>query len=239
MNLRPSPITNNIVEIRKWCEELYRFLEKPVFPGGVTIGTSSNNCDIERDGTIEFNGYGTVWDDIRIVPGSFDRPGISDPAVFAYDVNGGGVTTYLWEFGKNDIVSFCVQLPHGYKQGSNLSVHVHWTPGARGVAENGNKVGWKVDYSWANIDGAFGTMVTVDLSDACNGVAHEHNITPEVAITGTGKTISSMLICNLKRTDTGTDDTWSSANAGELPLLLEVDFHYEIDTIGSRQLSTK
>uniref|UniRef100_A0A6H1ZSZ6 Putative tail protein n=1 Tax=viral metagenome TaxID=1070528 RepID=A0A6H1ZSZ6_9ZZZZ len=33
MNLRPPPTTNNLAEIRKWCEELYRFLEYPVFPG--------------------------------------------------------------------------------------------------------------------------------------------------------------------------------------------------------------
>jgi len=180
----------------------------------------------------------SLWDDLRIVPGSFDRVGASDPAIQAI-TPGAGTTTYLWEFAKNDIVSFTAQLPHTYKQGEDISVHLHWTPGPWGVAENGNTVGWKVQYTWANIDGTFGAMVTADLSDACDGTDYKHQKTPAVTITGTGKTISSMLICNLTRTDTGADDTWSSAVPGEQPMILEVDFHFPIDTVGSRQIGTK
>ena len=177
----------------------------------------------------------TVWDDMRVVPGSFDRPGVSDPAIVAYDVNGGGVSTYLWEFDKNDIASFTVQLPHAYKTGTDIYCHVHWTPGANGAANNGLTVGWKVEYSWASINGTFGTMASLDLSDACDGTNHKHQMTPDVAITGTDKGISSMLICNIKRTDTGTDDTWTTGT----PMILEIDFHYEIDTMGSRQIGAK
>ena len=48
-----------------------------------------------------------------------------------------------------------------------------------------------------------------------------------------------MLICNIKRTDTGTDDTWAGTASGSLPMILEIDFHYEIDTIGSREPASK
>jgi hypothetical protein len=181
----------------------------------------------------------SVWDDIRIQPGSFDRPGVSDPTMVAYTPSGSGTATYLWEFDKDDIASFTVQLPHNYKQGTDIKAHIHWTAGSRGTAESGNTVGWKIDYSWINIDGAFGAMGTADLSDACDGTDHKHQTTDSVTISGTGKNISSMLICNVKRTDTGTDDTWVSTTTGELPLLLEIDFHYEIDTIGSRQAGVK
>ena len=179
-----------------------------------------------------------VWDDIRITPGAFDRPGVSDPDITAYDVNGGGVSTYLYQFDVNDIASFTVQLPHSYKVGSDIAVHIHWTPADKGVAENGHTVGWKIDYSWANINGNFGTMLTADLSDACDGTNHKHQMTPEVTIDGhtAAKGISSMLLCNVKRTDTGTDDTWADAQG---PLLLEIDFHFQIDTIGSREQSVK
>jgi hypothetical protein len=177
-----------------------------------------------------------VYDDLRIVPGAFDRPGVSDPDLTAYDVNGGGVSTYLYQFDVNDIASFTVQIPHSYKEGEDIKVHIHWTPANKGVAENGHTVGWKVDYSWANIDGSFGTMATADLSDACDGTNHKHQMTPEVSITGTSKTVSSMLLCNVKRTDTGTDDTWADAQG---PMLLEIDFHFPIDTMGSRDWGTK
>jgi hypothetical protein len=211
------------------------------------IVNDGNNLEIVSDDDIEVTCganktielQNVVYDDIRVTPGSFDRPGISDPDIVAYDVNGGGVSTYLWEFAKNDIASFTVQLPHSYKPGQDIKVHLHWTPGPRGNEESGNAVGWKVDYSWANIDGAFGTMATADLSDACDGVDHRHQMTPEVTITGTSKAISSMLLCNVKRTDTGTDDTWASSTTGQLPLLLEIDFHFPIDTMGSRDWGTK
>jgi len=36
-----------------------------------------------------------VWDDMRITPGSFDRPGVGDPTIVAYNVNGGGISTYF------------------------------------------------------------------------------------------------------------------------------------------------
>ena len=64
-------------------------------------------------------------------------------------------------------------------------------------------------------------------------------MTPEVTITGTDKTISSMLICNVKRTATGTEDTWVGTASGSLPLLLEIDFHFPMNSIGSRSSSTK
>ena len=202
------------------------------------FGDTSNYLDIESDGTIEFNGTATVWDDMRILPGSFDRPGVADPAIVPYAPGGGG-NTYLWEFAKNDIASFTIQLPHSYKQGTDIGVHIHWTPGTRGNEESGTTVGWKVDCSWANINGTFGALSTSDLSDTTVGTDHTHQMTPEVNITGTGKNISSMLLCNVKRTDTGTDDTWASINSGQLPLLMEIDFHYEIDTVGSRTESSK
>ena len=202
-------------------------------------GDGTNEAVIEADGTIAFAGTATVFDDLRIIPGSFDRPGVSDPAYVAYDVNGGGVNTYLTEWAKNDIASFTVQLPHSYDEGENLDVHLHWTPGPNGAGENGATVGWKVQYSWANIDGTFGNMTTANLSDACDGTDHKHQKSPTVAITGSGKTMSSALICNITRTDTNGDDTWAGTTAGNLPMLLEVDFHFPLDMVGSRGIVTK
>jgi hypothetical protein len=203
------------------------------------FGDGTNCVQIDGSGELTLLGTATVWDDLRVTPGSFDRPGVADPDIVAYDVNGGGVSTYLYEFAKNDVASFVVQLPHSYMQGEDISVHIHWTPGARGNEENGATVGWKVDYSWANIGGNFGTMATADLSDACDGTDHKHQMTPEVTITGSGKNISSMLICNVKRTDTGDDDTWASTTSGQLPMILEIDFHYPINTLGSKTSSAK
>jgi len=203
------------------------------------IGGDTNYTEFEADGTVVFNGDATVWDDLRIVPGSFDRPGASDPSYVLYYPNGGGIGTYLPEFAKNNIASFTVQMPHSYKEGSSIYVHVHWTPGARGNEENGANVGWTLDYTWANINGAFSNMQTLYLTDACDGVDHQHQMTPESEIAGTEKHISSMLLCNIRRFDNGDNDTWTGTISGQLPMLTEIDFHYEIDTTGSRERSTK
>jgi len=186
-----------------------------------------------------------VWDDLRIVPTSFDFGGSSDPSLVTWTLGAGG-STMLYEFAKTDIAYFTAQLPHTYKIGTDLSVHIHWTPGSRGTAEAGATVGWKVAWTWASINGTFGAMQTADLSDTVfNGGADpaaavdQHQMTPSVTMTGTGKGISSQIVGYVTRTDTGTDDTWASSTNGQLPLLLELDFHFQSDTIGSRQESAK
>jgi hypothetical protein len=182
-----------------------------------------------------------VYDDVRVTPAGFDRAGVADPSLVSYTPTGSSIATYLYEFQLNDIAYFTVQMPHGYKVGEDIKVHVHWTPGLRGNEENGKFVGWKVDYTWANINGVFGAMTTADCSDVCDGTDDKHQMSPEVTIDGhtVAKGISSMLLCNIKRTDTGTDDDWVGTASGELPMLLEIDFHFPIDTMGSRDWGTK
>ena len=86
----------------------------------------------------------------------------------------------------------------------------------------------------------FETLLSLAIGDDdCDGVDHKHQMTTEFSIDGTDKKISSMLICNVRRTDGGADDTWSSALSGQLPLLLEVDFHYRLDSLGSKSHMTK
>jgi hypothetical protein len=220
---------------------------EPIFVAGVVVPSITSDesapadllitCGTEK--TLELQNV--VWDDLRIQAGSFSRPGGSDPAIVMYYPASGGLGTGLFEFAINDWVSFVCQLPHKYKTGTDVKVHLHWTPGPNGVAENGHTVGWKVDYSWANVDGSFTAMATANLSDTCDGVDDKNLMTPEVTVDGhtASKHISSMLICNLRRSDTGTDDTWVGTVAGALPMILEVDFHFQIDTIGSRQSGVK
>jgi len=182
---------------------------------------------------------GTAWDDLRIVPGAFDFPGTADPTLVGWQPGGSGATFRVYEFAKNDEAFALIQLPHHRLYGSDLKPHIHWTPGANGATENGNLVGWKVDYSMANIGSAFPASTTVDLQDACNGVNHEHNITASGTITGTGIGISAMLMLRIYRSDTGADDTWSGSVTGSLPLLLEFDLHYQIDAPGSDAETSK
>jgi hypothetical protein len=190
------------------------------------------NCGTNK--TIELQTV--VWDDLRIVPGAFDFAGVSDPSLQNWQPGGAGSTFKVYKFKSGDEVFFTCQVPHTYKEGTDIEVHVHWTPADRGNEENGNTVAWKLDYSWANINAVFSSSSTANMTDTCTGTDDYHEITTSATITGTSKTISSMLVCRLYR-DAG--DTWAGVTAAQSPALLEFDIHFQINTIGSRQESTK
>ncbi len=173
-----------------------------------------------------------VWEDLRIIPGAFEFAGVSDPTLQAWQPGGAGTTFRVLKFQSGDEVFFTCQIPHIYKEGTDIKAHIHWTPADRGNEESGNTVAWKLDYSWANINAVFLSSSTVDMTATCTGTDDYHEKTATATITGTGKTISSMLVCRLYR-DAG--DTWVGLTAAQSPVLLEFDVHFQIDTIGSRQ----
>lgn len=188
----------------------------------------------------KFRVYDTnAWDDLRIVPGAFSFAGAADPTLASWQPGAAGTTFKLYEFAKNDVAYALIQIPHKYLVGSDLKPHIHWTPGTQGNEESGNLVGWKLNYSAAAATGTFPQSSQVDLQDACDGTDHAHQITPSGTISGTGLDISSIIVLQITRTDTGTDDTWSGTTTGSLPLLLEVDLHYQIDTMGSDAETSK
>lgn len=176
------------------------------------------------------------WDDLRIVPGGFSFPGVSDPTLSPWQPGLSGAIFQVYRFQTGDEAFFTCQLPHSYKQGTDLKAHVHWTPDDRGTSENGNTVAWKVDYSWANINGVFAPSSTADMTDTCNGVNDSHEVSPSATITGTSNNISSMLICRVYR-DTG--DTWVGTTIIQSPVLLEFDLHFQIDDRGSQNETSK
>jgi hypothetical protein len=201
--------------------------------GSVYLGGTTHAVKIATGGEMTFEGTATVWDDLRILPSTFDFAGGSDPSIVNYQPGGSGTTFKVWEFQLDDQAFFTCQMPHSYKQGTDIYCHVHWTPGIRGNEEGTNAVAWKLDYSWANIGANFGASATIDMTDACENTDHQHLMTPQATITGTSKNISSMLICRIYRHDVA-GDTWAGTASGQLPILLEVDFHYEMDTVGSK-----
>jgi len=176
------------------------------------------------------------WDDVRIVPGAFKFPGASDPTLSDWQPTGSGATFKVYEFNSNNEGFFSVQLPHSYKEGTDLSPHVHWTPRSRGAAESGKTVAWKVDYTITNINGAFVASATIDLTDTCDGTNEKHQLSGGADISGSTLTISAMIIGRVYR---AAGDTWATNTAGNRPVLLELDFHYQKNSVGSTSESSK
>lgn len=162
------------------------------------------------------------WEDVRVSGHSVKKAATNTPTAGAF------MTTLLIDWFSASALNevfFTVQLPHSYKQGSNLKPHVHWTPSSTHTGQ----VDWFLDYSWQNAEGGvFPAVDTVTLSDNGGGTAYAHLLTASGTIVGTGKTISSMLACRLYRDGGSGNDTFTGT-AG----LLEFDLHYQINRIGS------
>jgi len=201
--------------------------------GTTRIGGASNYSEFESDGTLEFIGDATVWEDLRVPISAIKRLGFSDPGWVQFKTDGAGsVGVYALAFdpSTDEEVYFSCQLPHSYKEGSDITPHVHWAPSDA----NAGGVTWGLEYTWANIDGTYGNTTIITADDSTDTTSHKHHMANFSAITGTGKTLSSMLVCRLFRDVSDANDTYASD-----AFLLEVDFHFEKDTVGSRTISAK
>ncbi len=181
------------------------------------------------------------WDDIR-VPVTSTRKGASKMPGFGKILDNGsgsqGVFAELFSHSTEEELYFSVQLPHNWKQGSDLHAHVHWSPVTNGAA--GEKVCWGLEYSIQEVHGVFpSTVIAYNDTAALDEdlIADKHYLTEIVEIDMSGvDSVSPMLVCRVFRDATGTGGTDSYTNDAAL---LEFDFHYQIDTIGSRTEYTK
>ncbi len=208
--------------------------------GITSIGDGTNQATIAADGTLTLEGEATVFTDLNVPVFATSNSSSNPPSPARLQRNAGatsqGVFTYFFSASTEQELYFTVQLPHEWKEGSTIYPHVHWVAT---TDVNANKVRWGLEYTWINITSAFGTTTTEYGEDpiAPNGTvtAYEHVITAiGSGISATGKTLSSYLVCRIFRDATaGTDNYTGTAG------LLGIDFHLEMDALGSRTEYTK
>lgn len=192
----------------------------------VSFGSGSDKSVFEIDGTLKFEGDATVWEDLRFPATNLKVNPVTSLPDFDYTEIG-----YLFDAGSTETLYIIAQMPHSWKIGSSIYPHVHWMP----TNTNTGDVLWRFEYKWVNIgDNGAGAFTPVDVLDTASGVAYDHQLASFGAISGTGKTLSSIISIKISRIGGDGDDTYN-ADA----LLKEIDIHYEIDTIGSREEYTK
>jgi hypothetical protein len=203
---------------------------------GDSSATTKNYTKITTDGSLSYVGDATRWDDLKVPVNSIRVKNIDiDPAVWKDFI---GETALLAFEDRNASsersVTFTVQMPHGWKEGSDIMPHVHWSAE---VAPVGERVYWALEYTWINVGGNFPATTTIKSNSVAtpNGTsisAYEHVITPLGTISGSGNTLSSMIVCRLYR---NSSDNSNDTFIGEDAMLLEIDFHYQIDSDGSHE----
>ncbi len=189
--------------------------------------TGANYFSVEADGTPVLEGDATVWNDQQVVLGNVKFAGASDPTWTAY--KGGLVLAF--NKAQDNIVYFTAQLSHKYKLNSNLEFHIH-TAHADGDAGNSK---WNFTYSWADVGDDFPVETSDTTTVASPADADKHELNSFGNLTaGGGADVSSVLICSLQREGTHGDDTYDDDI-----YLVAMDFHFEMDTMGSRTVTSK
>lgn len=196
--------------------------------GELLVGSGADTVEISKEFGILLNGDATVYDDLR-VDALLTRPGVvapTDEGGFAGDAN-----MYARNFlhTQADEVQFDVQMPHAWKEGGILYPHVHFVPWVNLLNQNYN-VQFIFSYFWTNIDGIFVGNQTYTVTRQFNGASCRWNhfmAENAVPLLSTGMTTSSILKCRLYR------DNSVGSNFGARVTLLYIDFHYEINRLGS------
>ena len=123
-----------------------------------------------------------------------------------------------------------IEFPHDYKEGSDITFHVHW----QGItAPTGtDNVKWQLTYSVAQMEATLDAATTIVIEEAYD-TQYEFKLSNFPAITGTNFNMGDQILFTIERIVAAGD-----AYAGDA-LIATVGFHYECDTVGSRQIITK
>jgi hypothetical protein len=123
-------------------------------------------------------------------------------------------------------VHFTIDMPHNYKEGTDIIFNVHW---AFRNDEVGTKVRWRLTTSWANEGVAFPASSNLwALSNESNNDNSVHQVTKFSAISGVGKNITSSILCYLQRNSSNALDTYT-----DVAILVSVSMLYQVDAPGS------
>lgn len=219
-----------------WFDQAIKTSSSPTFAALTRVGDVTNYTKIETDGTIEFNGDATVWDDLRVSLSSARIPAANAPN-WAKVTDDGAASTgvFAWHFDDGEYIEFHVQMPHGWKVGSTIYPHIHFE--CTSDVDPTDKFDIELEYFWVDINEDRPANTTLINQECETGVDTDtmHQIVniPSAGISGVGHTLSSILICRLERIAAASD------NYADQIIIYDFDIHYEIDTVGSRQITSK
>lgn len=199
--------------------------------GQTILGTYPDNyTQVSNTGHLTLVGSATVFNDANVGAMTFITGGTLPGIVEWLDSTGAGTGIYTRGFAVNESGSGSIEIPHDYKEGTDMTFHLHW--GANDAPTGKDYVKWQVDYFISR--SAVATPVKATLVVESEVAQYEHkmsNLAP--VITGTNLKIGDQVNFILTRIAAVGD-----AYAGET-LVETIGFHYECDTLGSNLISSK
>lgn len=213
----------------------YRYEANPgLARDGLTILNTSDG------GTTRWVAFAGRWqvfqyDDIAIDAQALPA-GAASPDLIAVP-GAPNISAYGYD-GNNTIESKSgtMELLHGYREGSDLWPHLHWSP----INNNTGNVRWLFEYIVYDpaVDEFRAPVILVAIQAAGglgpNGRPRQHNLEFPLSIPGTGLKIGSQIRFTIRREPGNADDTYNSD-----AILWAVGIHYEINSQGSLQRFVK
>lgn len=173
----------------------------------------------------------SVYQDAN-VGGLVLRTGGTAPGVVQWLDNDGDATgLYTIGFADGEQGSGVIELPHDYKEGTNIVFHIHY--GINDAPTGTDKIRFDLIYNVQRDGTTFVDATTIDSTDVTVDTQYKTGRVDFSAIDGTNFKIGDQFNFTIKRTTAVGD-----AYAGEV-LAQTIGFHYEVDTLGSRQIGTK
>lgn len=151
---------------------------------------------------------------------AFNETGIEVPAFAGASPPAGGV----------EQVCSCREIQHDYKEGTDITPHIHWYPT---TTDAGNVV-WQLEYLIVRGGVIVGGSTTITVTQAAGGTAWLQKRADWTAIDGADLKIGDQIHFRLFRDYTHESDTYEFDAA-----VATFGFHYQVDSLGSASIVTK
>jgi hypothetical protein len=173
-----------------------------------------------------------VYKDINIAGTLLSKPASSAPGTDTFRTSSPtdtGIETYA--FAVDEKVHGGFELQHDYKEGTDLAFHVHFQIIAAPTGTD--NVQWRITYILQRDGVTLTTVTTIDSPDTAVDTRYRSYRSDFGAITGTNFKIGDQFMFTLSRVASTGD-----AFAGDA-LIETAGIHYQVDTLGSRTISSK
>lgn len=228
MNLKPPPETNDVEELKEWCDELYEFLKYPVFHT-MEVGdvSNSNYTSFANDGELTQSGTARVIKEIDLDTTTL-APGSTGPDATIL----GNYLGYSYDIGDDSVADF--EIPHDWASGTNITVKLYWYCNENyALGDNNGEVQWRIRWSATpvseteTVDSPTHTG-TIDYGDQ-NIPANAKELTTTSAGTISGASLSAGDVVGLTidrvALDDGNDPTAD-------PVIIRVEIEYTSNVLG-------
>ena len=217
--------------------------EKDAYPtGDLLIGSQWEQTSGQTEDPSLFTWDGSEWVETAVavvwndLPAPFNTTRVPAANAPSWDSFVGNLNAFT--FGINDLLEVITEFLHGYKEGSDFDLHVHWV--TNGLDGTDRAVNWEIEYTLANmgipsVGDAFPATVVVSAETTipANTPDLTHMFTDIGVIAGAGCKVGLYLLARVRRiAAAGTDPSND-------PFGLALGVHYQLDTRGSRNEEVK